>query len=193
MKRKVIYVVGFIASMVAAFVIGVAQAPTIAPGPYYAVPSWDQKLPVSSRFIVLANWNNEAVLDRETGLVWERSPLIQTHAWIYAMSSCINRTTGGRMGWRLPAANELLSLVDPSVPYPNLKLPVGHPFTNVQGTPGVVDDYYWTSSENALAPEFSINYAMTVGFYDGGWGVAPMWPDARPVWCVRGPARVTRY
>ena len=33
-------------------------------GPYYATPSWDQKLPSDTRFIVLTNWNSEAVLDR---------------------------------------------------------------------------------------------------------------------------------
>lgn len=43
-------------------------------GPYYAEPSWDQKLPAATRFVVLMDWNNEAVLDRETGLVWEQAP-----------------------------------------------------------------------------------------------------------------------
>jgi hypothetical protein len=45
-------------------------AQTASPGPYYAWPSWDQKLAASTRFVVLSNWNNEAVLDRETGLTW---------------------------------------------------------------------------------------------------------------------------
>src|SRR5262249_23927325 len=44
-------------------------------GRYYATPSWDQTLPASTRFIVLSNFNSQAVLDRETGLVWERTPL----------------------------------------------------------------------------------------------------------------------
>ena len=48
-------------------------------GPYYATPSWDQKIQCDAqatcpRFVVLSNWNSEAVLDRETGLVWEKSP-----------------------------------------------------------------------------------------------------------------------
>ena len=45
-----------------------------AVGPYYALPSWDRKMAAVNRFVVLTNWNSEAVLDKETGLVWERSP-----------------------------------------------------------------------------------------------------------------------
>ena len=58
----------------ATFAVTPAHAQTTANGPYYAMPSWDQQLPASTRFIVLSNWNSEAVLDRETGLVWERAP-----------------------------------------------------------------------------------------------------------------------
>ena len=68
------------------FVIGtlaltntLTHAQTTAPGPYYATPSWDQQLPAATRFIVLSNWNSAAVLDRETGLVWERSPALTSH------------------------------------------------------------------------------------------------------------------
>ena len=45
-----------------------------AVGPYYALPSWDRKMVAVNRFVVLTNWNSEAVLDKETGLVWELSP-----------------------------------------------------------------------------------------------------------------------
>ena len=59
-----------------------ADAQTASAGPYYATPSWDQT-PSSTRFVVLSNWNNEAVLDRETGLVWEKRrahPLTPTNS-----------------------------------------------------------------------------------------------------------------
>jgi hypothetical protein len=51
-----------------------ARAQTTAVGPYLATPARDQKLQCDSlatcpRFVVLSNWNSEAVLDRETGLV----------------------------------------------------------------------------------------------------------------------------
>lgn len=38
--------------------------------PYYAMPARDQTLPAATRFIVLTNMASQAVLDRETGLVW---------------------------------------------------------------------------------------------------------------------------
>src|SRR5206468_5980589 len=64
-------------------------------GPYYATPSWDQKLVYFQRLICLTDWNNEAVLDRETGLVWQRSPdsAQQKNFWLQVLSGC--HTLGG--------------------------------------------------------------------------------------------------
>ena len=44
------------------------QAQTAVNGPYYATPSWDQTLPPASRFLVLSNFANNAVLDRAVEL-----------------------------------------------------------------------------------------------------------------------------
>src|SRR5215218_3368442 len=86
-------------------------------GPYYAVPSWDQKLLCSAaancpRFIVLTDWANQAVLDRETGLVWQQALADGTSIWTEAHAICNNTLTGGRAGWRLPTIQELASLID---------------------------------------------------------------------------------
>ena len=51
------------------------------PGPYYALPAWDQKKAAVNRFVVLTNWNSQAVLDKETGLVWERTPAATTTSY----------------------------------------------------------------------------------------------------------------
>ena len=74
--------------------------------PAGAIPleSWDDKIPNATlRFRVLSEFNGEAVLDKETGLVWEKSPSPNSgNTWSSARSACINlRTVGGRKGWRL--------------------------------------------------------------------------------------------
>jgi hypothetical protein len=75
-------------------------------------PSWDTVKPTASaRFKVLSAFNNEAVLDKETGLVWETQPSATTRTWTTAMQVCMGKTVGGRMGWRSPSVEELTSLV----------------------------------------------------------------------------------
>jgi hypothetical protein len=143
MKR--IYRFGLIVSTILTFAATYAEAQTTANGPYYATPSWDQSLPASTRFIVLSNFNNQAVLDRETGLVWERSPSL-SGSWAVVSAQCIARTNGGRFGWRLPTIQELGSLLDPtatSLP----PLPAGHPFIGISGL-----GQFWSATESVLFP-----------------------------------------
>jgi len=146
-------------------------------GPYYATPSWDQQLPCDTqatcpRFIVLLNWNSEAVLDRETGLVWEQSPSTSTF-WANAQTHCNKLTVGNRLGWRLPTLQELASLVDRSQSNP--ALPAGHPFSNVQS------DLYWSATTLAI----NASAAWDVVFVDGGVGGQDK-SSTHFVWCVRG-------
>src|SRR5262245_21794109 len=126
MKSSRKFVVAFALATSFGFVSEPASAQTTAPGPYHATPSWDQTLPVSTRFIVLSNWNSAAVLDRETGLVWERSPAFGPTDWQLANLQChsLGSPRGSRpstrMGWRLPSVEELASLVDPTQSNPTL-------------------------------------------------------------------------
>jgi hypothetical protein len=100
--------------------------------------------------VILSNWNSEAVLDRETGLVWDRAPDAVARDWFRAARDCLNLSKGGRRGWRLPTAAELASLVDPTVTAAPV-LPAGHPFVNVQTdlTSPATINYYWSSTTRA--------------------------------------------
>ncbi len=142
-------------------------------GPYYATPSWDQKLPAATRFIVLTNWNSEAVLDRETGLVWERVPSTSGRTWFSASLACLYSNTGGRTGWRLPALPELMSLVDRSQSNP--ALPSGHPFT-------VLSFAHWSATTVA----FDATRAFLVSLYFGNVDFTDKPYDGTHAWCVRG-------
>jgi hypothetical protein len=155
---------------------------TLSPGGGEGHPTlrWDQVLPAEDRFEILMAFTNEAVLDKETGLVWERAPQATTHTWSNARFQCAGRTTGGRKGWRLPSVHELASLVDPANTNP--ALPAGHPFTNVQST------RYWSATTiagNALDAWF-------VDFFNGNMN------DNDKVftllaWCVRGGMNADQY
>jgi len=151
-----------------------AAAVTSAIGPYYATPSWDQTL-TATRFIVLTNMNSAAVLDRETGLVWEQSPSTSASVWFAASSHCMNSDTGGRKGWRLPTIQDLTSLIDPTQSSP--ALPSGHPFSNVLSP-------VWSATTDA----FDTNFAYRMSFFNGFVSRAEK-SDINIVfraWCVRG-------
>jgi len=106
-------------------------------------PSWDKALPSPQRFVLLAAFNNDAVRDNNTGLVWERSLQTSTATWNGARFTCINKNVGGQKGWRLPSITDLASLIDPSVTPPGPTLPSGHPFHNVQSAG------YWSATTTA--------------------------------------------
>src|SRR2546422_2260616 len=58
--------------------------------------NWDKVLPAAERFVVLEAFNNAAVRDNETGLVWERSPDATSNTWSAARSICATKIVGGR-------------------------------------------------------------------------------------------------
>ena len=136
---------------------GPISAQTFQNGPYYANPSWDQQIPAAQRFIVLSNWNNAAVLDRETGLVWQRAPSFGKDFWSDAFSLCIINDIAGRFGWRLPGIQELASLTDLTQTSP--ALPAGHPFQGIG-----VNDIFWSATTFGSDP----TKAWTWGFARNG-------------------------
>jgi hypothetical protein len=134
--------------------------------------TWGRKLPDSRRFTLVLD--NEAVLDNETGLVWQRETSPDLIAWNSAINVCGHVRTGGRRGWRVPQLSELLSLVDNSQYQPSL--PSGHPFAPLGALP-----FFWTAT--AVPGNSELHYR--VGFLSGDFAGSGI---SQKLWCVRGGA-----
>jgi hypothetical protein len=192
MKLAILHALVVPAVAMLALATNSTHAQTTGTGPYYATPSWDQQLPASTRFVILSNWvdtnfpsGGAAVLDRETGLVWERSPT-GSDTWLFSRSVCPNRMTGGRRAWRLPSVHELASLVDPSVSGLGPKVPAGNPFQNVQAAP------YWSATTDSLNAHNNTTNAWAVNIGTG----SPFFTDESNgfnIWCVRGGMNADQY
>ena len=172
----------FVCAAIASLVLLAGQA-VAQQGPSPLAPQWSQKLPATQRFDLV--FGGEAVLDKETGLVWQRlvwgAPPWWT--WAGARTQCNVSLIGGRLGWHLPTVEQLTSLIDVSRADDEIKLPVGHPFLNVQVGES---DWYWTASPYpgtwgyyAIAVSFQKVYPANIQ----GWDV---WSQQLHLWCVRG-------
>ena len=137
---------------------------------------WDTLNPSVSRF---ATAFTGAVLDKNTGLVWEQAPDAAKRTWVTATGYCINRTVGATVGWRLPSVVELKSLQDPSLPGPHVPASV---FAGVQSGD------YWSASSGAG----NLATAWVVSFVDG-FAVTNGKTDTIRAWCVRGPMQESAY
>jgi len=122
--------------------------------------------------------NSAAVLDRETGLVWEKSPNSTiTFDWFTAHRYCNDLILGNRLGWRLPTIQELASLVDGDLANTSSpRLPPGNPFSNVSPVVG-----YWSANTYSA---FTGN-AWFLIFGDGSVGTGTK-AAVIHFWCVRG-------
>ena len=152
---------------------------------------WGKKYPASERFVVLAAFDNQAVLDKETQLVWERSArgrVPYAVDWDLARVDCFNRILAGRKGWRLPSVHELNTLIVPNFGLPKPQLPDGHPFTDIAIGSGDTNGY-WSATTNEGYPQNAFYIRFSDGF------VYDVTKDAqRRAWCVRGgPASTDRY
>jgi len=151
--------------------------------------SWDQTLPAAERFVLVMG--GAAVLDHETGLVWQKEPgdingfggVTEDDRldWEDARYHCANLNDGGRKGWRLPSVHELNSLVDLNGDQSSLvNLPTGHPFSSIQ------DNRYWSAtvsarvSTAAWAVRFNADANPKTATFDDNKNFELF------VWCVRG-------
>jgi Protein of unknown function (DUF1566) len=148
---------------------------------------WDTNNPSATRFTVLAAIPG-AVLDNNTGLVWEQAPDITggpnfdgARNWGTAAAYCVNAMVGGTKGWRLPSVVELASLMDPANSSPTL--PTGHPFSIV------LSNEYWSASTVAVDP----TDAWAVNFNNSGIAGTRNKTTRRLAWCVRGGMNADAY
>jgi hypothetical protein len=173
--------------------VGLLAAPLLARAESAALRSWSDQRPGGNRFRVLKEFGEKAVLDRETGLVWWRSPETEQtfpngSPHFSATTLCVVSRVGGRMGWRLPSADELLTLATTDAPVGGVALPADHPF-DVDPTVR-----FWTHTR-VVDANGTVAYYM-VQFQDDGQNNPTASPpftaisipssDAR-IWCVRAP------
>jgi hypothetical protein len=142
-------------------------------------PTWSQKLPCDTtacpRFEIVMD--GVGVLDKETGLVWQRYPYNFNNDWEYAVWFCdggVSPGFGGRGGWRLPTMQELASLVDATQTNP--ALPSGHPFE------GVSWGFYWSATAKVSDP----NSIKGVNMGNGLREIHDKGSTSYHWWCVRG-------
>jgi hypothetical protein len=148
---------------------------------------WDTNNPSATRFTTAFPG---AVLDNNTGLVWEQAPDVTPRSWEGARRHCVNRRVGETVGWRLPSVVELKSLQDLTLPEPFVP---GTVFTGVQTV------NYWSATKDAGNPTLAWNVSFVAG--DSG-GIIPsglVRPiptfdiNIYPVWCVRGGMHADQY
>lgn len=129
------------------------------------------------------NPNEDLVLDKETGLIWPRhaNPLTDAKNWLDANTACREFKLANRIGWRLPAVEELSSLIDTRRSRP--ALPTGHPFLSVQV--GAAAWAYWTSTSLEDTPHAAWFVNLDAGAAGPGDKVSTP-PVLGYVWPVRG-------
>jgi hypothetical protein len=151
---------------------------------------WSRQINSPARFQVLTQFGGAAVLDLETGLVWERSPSVEKQPWSprnpdTAHIACDTKPVGNRLGWRVPTIQELGSLLDTTRSRPPLT--AGHPFVlNAEQQTGE----FWSASTAATDP-VSPNSAWFADFASNNFPEGIVLYGAgdkttlRFVWCVR--------
>lgn len=124
----------------------------------------------SSRFECVLD--DTVVLDKETGLVWQKTPPVSTiNSWFGALLTCANRTDGGRGGWHLPTIEELSTLIPLPSPNPfEISLTAEH----------------WSSTTSPFDPTKAFTRVM--GSTDFPVERAKETSGVVRMWCVRGGA-----
>ncbi len=131
---------------------------------------------------------NGTVTDKKTGLIWQKHDDGHIYNWFEAAgvrdarfnpaqkSVCGDLKLGGHKDWRLPTKDELLCIVDTSVPAPG-------PTIDVAYFPDTRPSVYWSSSTNGTGAAYG------VVFRDGNLFIGSKGYNSWHVRCVRGGRR----
>jgi hypothetical protein len=141
-------------------------------------PTWSQALPDAQRFELVLE--DAAVLDKQTGLVWERTPNTAKYDWKGAISHCTQLEVGHRKGWHLPTIEQLMSLG--SADLFNVAFPYGDGRVNLWS---VTTNFYapqsaWALGGSMFAPAVLVDKTSDIVVHPSGGGV-----DCYYAWCVR--------
>ncbi|MEO1927704.1 MAG: DUF1566 domain-containing protein [Nautiliaceae bacterium] len=121
----------------------------------------------------------EVVIDNATNLIWQDNEEVNTSTktWNEAVQYCEDLTLGGYTDWRLPSAEELISITDKGRKTPA----INSTFKYVKNGNYVDDtDWYWTATN--YIGDFS--QAWVVGFIKGDENIKPK-TDSYYIRCVR--------
>jgi hypothetical protein len=142
---------------------------------------WDTNNPSATRFTTAFPG---AVLDKNTGLVWEQAPDALLTDWGTATSNCLDKIVDNTVGWRLPSVVELKSLQDPTPGKTTVPQSV---FT-------FIGQFYWSATTGEFAA-IQTTHAWAVDFNRGGPSRLKVKKGGEkfPVWCVRGGMNADAY
>ena len=117
---------------------------------------------------------NGFVTDRATNLVWQRQEVDDNDykSWYEAWDYCADLNLGGKTDWRLPSAEELISIVYYGTFDPAINSSV---FWYTKSL------YYWSATTDAG----NSTWAWSVGFFSGS-GYYDIKSSGKYVRCVRG-------
>lgn len=119
------------------------------------------------------NINQDIVLDKLTGLIWEKRPNPSPKSWENAITYAENLTLAGYGDWRLPNIKELQSLQD---------VLLIQPCVNTEFFPSIGIKKYWSSTTLA-------NQETRAWYFDTNFGITTydLKSNANYVICTRGP------
>lgn len=125
-------------------------------------PAWGTR-PLSPPASLFKDNGDGTVTDSQTNLQWQQVASIPEGTWEQARASCQDLTLGGKSDWRLPTAEEWLSIVDyagPSKLAAGLVVPLGNQLCWTAGRLGKYSSMAWQVNHGgSLQQNYAFNKA----------------------------------